>query len=468
LPRRVVAALLAGAALAAGAGLPAGAEASHDQTVYFEAPRDLLNAATRDRSLAELDGLGVRALRVVLYWRSVAPAAASRTRPAFDATDPAGYRWGQYDALVSAAAQRGWSLLMTVSGPVPRWATAGARDNVTRPSALEFGRFMTAVGRRYGDRVATWSVWNEPNHPQFLAPQFVGRRPASPRIYRGLFQAAIDGLHAAGLNQARVLMGETAPRGTGHDVAPLTFLRGALCLDTHYRRSPSCSTLAADGYAHHAYTTVAGPFFRPPGPNDVTIGVLSRLTRALDRAAQARAVPHRLDVYLTEFGIQSKPNPFLGVSLARQAEYQELSELIAWSNPRVRAFSQYLLRDDPQISRPGGSTPGGGYIGFQSGLRLARGRAKPALAGFRLPLTVRRHGGHVSLWGLVRPARRVSTVELLTRDGTRGRWRLATVLHTDASGYWTARAPYRPRRRWRVRWRTPGGPVQLGAPIRSY
>lgn len=456
------------AALLAVLSLPAAAPASRGQTVYFEAPRDLLSPATRDQALAQLDGLGARALRIVLYWRTVAPSPASRRRPSFDATDPGSYAWGPYDALVAAAARRGWSVLMTVSGPVPRWATAGARDNVTRPSALEFGRFVTAVGRHYGGQVARWSVWNEPNHPQFLAPQFVHRQPASPRIYRGLFQAAVDGLHAAGLRGARVLMGETAPRGTGHDVAPLTFLRGALCLNSHYRRARTCSPLPADGYAHHAYTTTAGPFFRPPGPNDVTIGVLSRLTRALDRAARAHAVTHRLAIYLTEFGIQSKPNPFLGVSLARQAEYRSISEYIAWSNPRVLAFSQYLLRDDPGLSRPGGSAPGSGYLGFQSGLRLASGRAKPSLAGFRLPLVVRRHGRRVSLWGLVRPARSATRVEILTQDPGRGRFRRVASASTNRSGYWRATGAYRRGRRWRVRWIGAGRAAYAGPPIRAY
>ncbi|MEA2272284.1 MAG: hypothetical protein QOI98_992, partial [Solirubrobacteraceae bacterium] len=70
----------------------------------FEAPRDLLDPASRDAALAELGGLGVHRLRVVLYWRNVAPNSASPTRPSFDATSPAGYAWGEYDALMHAAA----------------------------------------------------------------------------------------------------------------------------------------------------------------------------------------------------------------------------------------------------------------------------------------------------------------------------------------------------------------------------
>jgi hypothetical protein len=263
-------------------------------------------------------------------------------------------------------------------------------------------------------------------------------------------------------------MGETAPRGTGRDVAPLVFLRGALCLDGNYRMSSTCSALPADGYAHHAYTTLAGPTFVPPNRDDVTIGVLSRLTRALDLAYRARAVPHPLNIYLTEFGIQSKPNPFFGVSLAQQAEFEETSERIAWDSPRVAAFSQYLLRDDGQISRPGVGVPGAGFIGFQSGLRFANGHDKPSLAGFRLPLSVSHSGGVASLWGLVRPAQGSTTVEVQVIEPGSHRAHLLRRLSTDSLGHWSLRSADRSGRRWRVSWRSPAGTVFTGAPIRAY
>ena len=57
---------------------------------------------------------------------------------------------------------------------------------------------MTAVGRHYGSEVSLYSIWNEPNHPAFLLPQFnANGTPASPRIYRGLFEAAYA-YHMAG------------------------------------------------------------------------------------------------------------------------------------------------------------------------------------------------------------------------------------------------------------------------------
>ena len=58
-----------------------------------------------------------------------------------------------------------------------------------------------------------WSIWNEPNQPQFLKPQFDRRhRPVSPGLYRGLLSAAFEGFHDAGAAQAA--------RPDGGDVAP--------------------------------------------------------------------------------------------------------------------------------------------------------------------------------------------------------------------------------------------------------
>ncbi len=441
-----------------------GAEAARDQTVLFEAPTDLLNAQTRPGALVQLEHLGVRALRVVLLWNNVAPTPNATARPAFEATDPAAYDWGQYDAVLQAAKERGWQVLLTVSGPVPRWSTAGAVDHVTRPDAQEFQAFMTAVGRHYGQQIKLYSIWNEPNEPYFLAPQFAHGQPASPRIYRGLFQAGVAGLRASGnFAGARILMGETAPRGTGNVVAPLTFLRGALCLDAAYHRASSCSALPADGYAHHAYTTRAGPGFTPPGLSDVTIGVLPRLTRALDRAAAAGALRPGLSVYLTEFGIQSTPDPVFGVSLAQQAEFIAISEKIAYANPRVRFFSQYLLRDDQP--RPGPIAQR--YGGFESGLEFAAGGAKPSYSAWPIPLAVTRTGSRVSLWGLARPAHGATDVEVQVADGRGGFGHLLTK-HTNSLGYWTAHSSYRSGRRWRVRWTAPSGAVYVGPAIRAY
>ena len=455
------------AVLCAALAAAAPAQASHAQTMTFEAPRDLKDPATREQAFNDIAALGVHSMRLVLYWHDVAPQPDSRIKPKFDETSPSSYDWNAYDAVIDGIKARGWSLLLTISGPVPRWATNGARDTLTRPSPSEFGKFVHAVAAHYGSKVDTWSIWNEPNQPQFLMPQYSpSHTPLSPAIYRNLYIAAQRGLRDAGLPNARVLLGETSPRGTGKVVAPLTFLRGVLCLDDHYRRTAAgCTRLQAAGYAHHAYTTGQGPTFKPSQPNDVTIGVLSRLTSALGRAAKAGAINGNLPLYLTEFGIESKPDPLRGVSLQRQSEYRAISERIAYENPRVVAFSQYLLRDDlpvagvPAIQR---------YPGFETGLFTSTGKHKPAYDGFRLPLAVRRGKSKVSIWGLVRPAAGPTTATIEARSGGHGPFHALTTVQTDARGYFTKTAGLVKGRQWRLVWRAPDGTTFRGTPTRAY
>jgi len=455
--------------------------ASTSQKLYFEASSDLLNPSTRPHALVQLQALGVRALRVELNWYSVAPAHDSATAPSFDATNPGSYAWGQYDALLEAAKQLNWPVLLTVTSPAPRWATSNRKaPYITRPDDLDFQQFMTAVGRHYGSQVSLYSVWNEPNHPAFLLPQFnANGTPASPRVYRGLFEAAYKGLQAAGIAQPKALMGETAPFGYDsvntrregakallHDVAPLAFLRGVLCLNAHYKRSGSCGSLPAYGYAHHAYTKAVGPTYRPPGADNVTIGVLSRLGRALDLAARAHAIGAGMGIYLTEFGVQSLPNKQDGVSAAQQAEFDAVSERIAYSNPRVAAFSQYLLKDDP-LGGPFATSAIGGYIGFQTGLEYVNGKPKPLYYGFPVPLVVAKQRHGFSLWGLVRLATGQAKVTVLVKLKGARSYRTLKTLTTNGKGYWAFHSSTNAVS-WRVRWTSPSHVKYEGPPIRAY
>src|SRR5271165_48087 len=433
--------LLSCVACAAGALSAAPALASHGQTTYFEASNTLLNPATRARAFQQLEHLGVKALRVELYWYDVAPDAASATRPPVDLTSPSNYDWALYDPILAEAQSRHWPVLLTVTSPAPRWATANHKaPYITRPDDEDFQDLMTAVARHYGSEVSTYSIWNEPNHPAFLLPQFnANGTPASPRIYRGLYQAGYAGLQAAGIAKPNVLFGETAPTGYDrinvrrlgalHDVAPLLFMREALCLNSHYVKSRSCGALQTAGYAHHAYTIAVAPTYQTPGADNVTIGTLSRLSRALDLAARAHAIPAHLPIYLTEFGVQSLPNRQLGVPASVQAERDAWAEQIAWSNPRVAAFSQYLLRDDAIGGAPGASVHGR-TVGFQTGLEYANGALKPLYYGWPVPLSVSRRGGRFSLWGLVRPAGGAATVKVLVKLRHSKHYRTLRVLRT--------------------------------------
>jgi hypothetical protein len=498
--------LCAASLLGAGALAAPAALASHNETVFFEAPGSLLgvSAPARARTLTQLQSLGVHALRIVVYWRNVAPNPNHKRKPAFNQENPARYDWGAYDQLVDAATALHWKILLTISGPVPRWATPHGEDMYSNPSTGDFRQFMVAVGRHFGKHVKLYSIWNEPNQPGFLRPQYNGRKLVSPQIYRGLFLAGYAGLKASGnFAGMTVLMGETSAVGVVSQrvPAPLTFLRGVLCLNSNYKPVGHCARLPADGYAQHPYENARGPFARPP-KDDVTMGTIGRLITALDRAAAVGAVRRGLPVYVTEFGVQTKPNPYVGVSLAQQAEYDAIAEQLAWNNPRVVSFSQYLLRDDHPVR--------GRVVGSQSGLETYRGVAKPDLEGFRLPLTVTRTRSGVAFWGLVRPGTiaggldpvgptgptgptgasgasgatgatgttatsrasagtSVSASVLIQYSGNGGRsWHSLKRVTIGAGGEWSATGPYAGFRFWRVQWIAPGGQKYVGAAIRAY
>jgi hypothetical protein len=461
--RPALASLAAAATLLA---LAPAAEASRSQWTMFDAPRELMSdhAETRESTLNEIRSLGVNWVRVILYWHSVAPNANSKRDPNMRRTDPRSYDWTRYERVINSARARGMNVLLTVSGPVPKWATRRERDKVTRPSPTQFRRFMIAAGRKFRTSVRYWAVWNEPNHPQFLKPQFTGRgsrrHAASPRIYRRLVRAARAGLDKSGNRRDRMLIGDTAPRGTSRVVAPVPFVRGTFCLTRSWHKRRRCGRLDVDGWAHHPYTTRRGPWWIPPQRGDVTIATLSRLRRALDRAGRARAVRRGLGMYLTEFGIQSRPDPFVGVSETKQAEYRSIAERVAWRNPRVRAFSQYLLRDD--LPRAGRAYLR--YGGFESGLRHSHGKRKRSHRGFRLPLAARRRGRRgVYLWGLVRPARGRTRVTVEYRNRRSRKWRRLKTDATNRRGYWSTTTRRRAGRRYRVR-----RGRHLGAPTRVY
>jgi hypothetical protein len=481
--RILLCATLACSALASGAIGAGQAQASTNQKLYFEGSTDLLEPTTRPAALAQLQTLGVKALRVELNWYSVAPAPSSATKPSFEATNPGNYNWGQYDILIAEAKRLGWQVLLTVTAPVPRWATANKKAPYTyRPDDLSFQEFMTAVGHHYASQVSLYSIWNEPNEPAYLMPQWTAKgQPASGRIYRGLYQSGYAGLkaglQAAGVSRApQVLFGETAPVGDDtvnvrkeksaallHPVAPLAFMREALCLNAKYKKSGTCGELQMTGYAHHAYFPAAGPKYVWKQKDSVTIASLSRLSNALNLAARAHAIPGGVPIYLTEFGVQSKPNKYEGVSPAKQAEYDAIAEHMAYEDPRVAAFSQYLFKDDPVSGRLTAS----GAVGFQTGLEYISGARKPLYYGFPVPLTVTKRGHGFSLWGLIRPTTGVTKATVLVkRKGARSYSTLKTVT-TNGAGYWSFNSSTKGVS-WRVRWVSPAGVKYEGPPIGAY
>jgi hypothetical protein len=410
----------------------------------------------RELTLREMRDIGADTLRLAVKWSEVAPRAASRRRPAFDATDPGEYPgFGPYDDVVRRAIDKGFRVLLDVGPDAPRWATAdgaplGPETANREPDAQEFARFAAAVGKRYsGDfeglpRVEWFSLWNEPNHHFFLKPN-----DDSPRIYREMVTAALPALRDAADEDAKVLVGETAPiRHPGSVLGPRDFLQRFMCLDKDFQATPDepgCRDFGAldvDGYAHHPY----GPTSKAPKHADIiSLLVIRRLGDYLDNAAAAGRLPRRLPLYSTEFGLQSNPpDPTARITLAEQAALLNEKEEQSYRYPRLRSYAQYLLYDDP--SRPG-TTLKQIWSGFQTGLRFTDGEAKPTYHAYQFPIVVQRsRGGDVRVWGRVRPGSGTRSVQLQRRRGG-GFVQVGQRIETNDAGYFetplAARGGYR-------------------------
>jgi len=281
-------------------------------------------------------------------------------------------------------------------------------------------------------------------------PQVSGGKPVAGRLYRDLFIAGKAGIADGGQGAAPVLFGETAPSGASNDGRrkPLAFLRDALCLNSKYKvADKSCGKLSFSGWAHHPYQFSG----RIANKDDVTYSVISRLTKALDKAAKAGAILSKRPVYMTEFGIQSYPDKIYGVSEQEQLERRARVERDAYFNSRIRGFSQYLLTDDDPFKSGFNE-----YAGFETGLRTHTGKAKKALKGFALVLDAKPVGKtKLSLWGLVRPA--TGKVNVVIERKTGKKFARFKTVKTNARGAFTATDTQRKGAQYRFRWTSPGG-----------
>jgi len=379
---RRLGAVLAAAVLAA---VAFGASTAHASTFIQKGIFDdaQILYGNPDKVFPVLQQMNTKLVRVNLWWGGPALTVASR-RPANPANpnDPA-YNWATYDRTVLYAHEFGMKVVFSILG-TPNWANGSKGWNVapTKPSDLK--AFVTAAAKRYDGtflrsedditlpRVPFWLVWNEPNNPVFLKPQFAkvaGKwTVVSGRTYAQLCNASVQALKAVSTG-FKVGCGVTAPRGNNNpstprpSVSPLAFLRAMI----------AGGAKGFDAYAHHPYagsrseTPLTPPPTPPRGqdPTAVTLGNLELLTKELAR------LKVNVRLWITEYGYQTNPpDRLVGVTWAQQDVYMRQAWAKLKANPRVDMFIWFLLRDETRLE------------GWQSGVYTASGKRKDARESF--------------------------------------------------------------------------------------
>jgi hypothetical protein len=435
-----------------------------DRALMFD--RDEARAARTARAWRDV---GIERVRLLAQWQRISPRAGDRRPPdGFDGSDPDDprYDWSALDRGVRLVKAAGMRVMLSVTGPGPLWATSspagGNRRAKPRPDL--FGRFARAVALRYGADVDRYIVWNEPNIPLWLQPQFTCRgrscTPYAPHLYRRLVQSASAAIHAVD-GDARVLIGALAPRGQNPRarnaiMRPLTFLRGLGCVDQRLRRvrTGSCrgfQPARAEGISYHPHSVLRAPDEPNPNPDEAALADLPRLERLLDALQRRNGLRNTLgrtrpfDLHFTEYGYQTRPPDRRdGVRLALQAKWLQQAAFLAWRDPRVRNVTQYEWRDEPLS----------GVAGWQSGLRFVDDRPKPALRSFPQPFWAQPLGtGRTArLWGQVRPGG-AHDVSLQRRAPGSATWTTFRRLRTTGRGFFTLRVAVNRRLDYRFTWR---------------
>jgi hypothetical protein len=342
--------------------------------------------------------------------------------------------------------------------------------------------------------VSFWSIWNEPNYGQQLAPQAIDNSTVetSPLLYRELLDAAWTALAQTGHGNDKILIGELAPRGqtTGDQpgnfsgMVPLRFIRALYCVDSSLHplqgtdaTARGCPATAAASKAFpaehpglfHATGFAIHPYPQGQVPPDVAtvnepdyadLPKLPSLEATLDGAAAAYGSTTRFPIYDTEFGLQTNPPETIAraISPTLAAYYMNWAEYMSWSDPRVASWDQYLLAD-PQ-----------GESHFDTGLMFADGTPKDSMYdAFRialyLPHPSGNHGQALEVWGCVRPAhfamlasKAPQSASIQFKPSSGGAFKtIQRVTITDNYGYFTTPVTFPSSGSVRIAWARPGG-----------
>jgi hypothetical protein len=268
------------------------------------------------------------------------------------------------DNVVNGAARQDATVQLTLTGPMPAWATGDHKVSSYKIDPAKFALFASAVAQHFDGRVDAISVMNEPNWPTSMMPikgkcttkTSNGRKKKTcadlrPQSYRNIYKAAYAAIKKAS-PQMPVWIGELSPQGRattkGAALAPLSFLRSVLCLNATATKL-SCGGLKADGLALHPYLLGQKPTAKPKGADDLSMAVLSRASSLLTKAEKLKALRTSLGktgipIYLTEFGYLTIKGE-RGVTTAQQAVYIPQAIKMAQKASRVRDLVLYELID---------------------------------------------------------------------------------------------------------------------------
>ncbi len=162
-----------------------------------------MSQADVDRTLDTLQSLGVKNVRIAIFWAGV------------EATEGE-YDWTNVDRMVDAATERGMGILGNINH-TPEWA--GTPYLTGHPDPAQYGAFVGAVAERYKGKISAYEIWNEPTTTVFWDP-------VDPVAYTELLKAGYTAIKA--VDQSATVIGGSVvagPTRDGSTLDPVSFIR---------------------------------------------------------------------------------------------------------------------------------------------------------------------------------------------------------------------------------------------------
>ena len=397
--------------------------------------------AQRPLELQHLKSTRASTLRLMWKWSEVELAKPPSKAVAED-PNWSGYNWSILDATLRDVAAAGVTPVVEVSS-APAWHEGANRPPVSeaapagtwKPDPVAYGSFMHAAALRYSGRMADplrpgqnlptvrfWQIWNEPNLPVSLSPQWSksgsSARPVSPNTYRAMLASAYTQVKSAS-SATTILTAGTAPFGEpkpgGSRMPPARFVRELLCVSSgSHPKARNCRRTPAkfDILAHHPYP-IGPPGRHAINRDDVTVPDFAKLQKPLAVALKAGNVypRKRKPIWVTEMSWDSAPPDPGGVEVTRQARYAAGAMYVLWRQG-VKTLLWWNLRDDV-IGDNYKNTLQSGV--FYRGKTVALDTPKPLLTAFQFPFTAFGSKRGAKLWGMA-PAS--GSVQIQRQSGT--------------------------------------------------
>src|SRR5262249_54687427 len=146
--------------------------------------------------------------------------------------------------------------------------------------------------------VGYYSIWNEPNLEQFLAPTYdKSGKAVSPGLYAKLVRAGYAGFKG-GNRRAEVAIGETSPRGRLKSTPPHGRIQDTIAPGLFAQLLSQVKPgIRFDAWAHHPYSALGtGPLQRVRFPN-VNLPQVPIFQKSLDKWFKRKGTP----IWITEY-----------------------------------------------------------------------------------------------------------------------------------------------------------------------